>query len=185
MMGLNAPSHDVPFGVLRQVAQGTTDDEIAKLLALGWRARVMGAWLASGRAQRLEAPLLKSLKTSAGSLTAPPLATVALYGLGVKAVPSLKAYLRLDLEHEWGSASFVAAVLERLDDTSAGVAVDDRDRGAVWAHRARRQDRWHRPSHPVWTSLLRAVQAGTAEQEPRNSHGVSTCTVSTRNFAQK
>jgi hypothetical protein len=60
MMRLNALSHDVPFGALREVAQGTTDDEIARLLTLGWRPRVMGAWLASGRAQRLEAPLLKS-----------------------------------------------------------------------------------------------------------------------------
>ena len=131
MMRLNALSHDVPFGALREVAQGTTDDEIAKLLTLGWRPRVMGAWLASGRAQRLEAPLLKSLETSTGSLTAPPLATVALHGLGAKAVPSLRAYLRLDLEHEWGSASFIAAVLERLDDTPADVAVDERDRSAV------------------------------------------------------
>lgn len=46
-------------------------------------------------------------------------------------MPSLKAYLRLDLEHEWGSASFVAAVLERLDATPAGVAIGDRDRSAV------------------------------------------------------
>lgn len=131
MMDLNALSNDIPFGTLREVAQETTDDEIAELLASGWRPRVMGAWLASGRARRLEAPLLKSLETSAGSLTAPPLATVALHGLGAKAVPSLKAYLRLDLEHGWGSASFVAAILERLDATPAGVAIDDRHRSAV------------------------------------------------------
>jgi len=131
MMRLNALSLDLPFDTLREVAQGTTDDEIAKLLASAWRPRVMGAWLASGRTQRLEAPLLKSLETSAGSLTASPLATVALHGLGAKAVPALEAYLRLDLEHEWGSASFVAAVLERLDATPAGVAIDDRDRRAV------------------------------------------------------
>jgi hypothetical protein len=131
MMGLNALSYDIPFDTLREVAQGTTDDEIAKLLASEWRPRVMGAWLVSGRAQRLEAPLLKSLETSAGSLTAPPLATVALHGLGVKAVPSLKTYLRRDLEHEWGSAPFIAAVLERLDATPADVAIGDKDRRAV------------------------------------------------------
>ena len=132
MMSLNALSYDIPFNSLREVAQVTTDDEIAKLLLdLDWRPRVMGAWLASGRAQRLEAPLLKSLETSAGSLTAPPLATVALHGLGAKAVPALKTYLRQDREHEWGSASFVAAVLERLDAAPAGVAIDDRDRSAV------------------------------------------------------
>jgi hypothetical protein len=131
MMDLNALSYDIPFGTLHGVAQGTTDDEIAELLASDWRPRVMGAWLASGRAQRLEAPLLKSLETSAGSLTAPPLATVALHGLGAKAVPSLETYLQLDLEHEWGSAWFVGAVLERLDATPADVAVGDQARRAL------------------------------------------------------
>ncbi len=131
MMGLNALSRDVPFDTLREVARGTTDDEVAELLASDWRPRVMGAWLASGRTQRLKAALLKSLETSQGTLTAPPLATVALHGLGAKAVPSLKTYLRLDLEHQWGSASFVAAVLERLDAAPTGVAVDDQDRSAV------------------------------------------------------
>ena len=131
MMGLNALSHDIPFDVLREVARGAADQEIAELLASGWRPRVMGAWLASGRARRLEAPLLRSLETSAGSLTAPPLATVALHDLGAKAVPALEAYLRRDLEHEWGSASYVAAVLERLAAAPVGVAMDDRDRSAV------------------------------------------------------
>ncbi|MFI7626880.1 DUF6000 family protein [Microbispora rosea] len=131
MMGLNALGHDVPFDSLREVARGTTDYEVAELLVSHWRPRVMGAWLASGRTQRLEAALLESLETSLGSLTAPPLATVALHGLGMKAVPSLKTYLRLDLEHQWGSASFIAAVLERLDATPTGVAIDDQDRRAV------------------------------------------------------
>ncbi|GAA1280601.1 hypothetical protein Psi02_67320 [Planotetraspora silvatica] len=131
MMGLNAVRHGVPFDALREVARGTTDDEVAELLASHWRPRVMGAWLASGRTQRLEAALLESLETSLGTLTAPPLATVALHGLGAKAVPSLTTYLRLDLEHRRGSASFVAAVLERLDVTPTGVAIGDRDRRAV------------------------------------------------------
>lgn len=131
MMGLNALDHDVPFGSLREVARDTTDGEVTELLASDWRPRVMGAWLASGRARRLEAALLESLETSNGSLTAPPLAAVALHGLGAKAVPSLRTYLRLDLEHEWGSASFVAAVLERVDATPAGVAINDQHRSYV------------------------------------------------------
>jgi hypothetical protein len=131
MMRLNALTHDVPFDALREVARVTTDDEVVMLLVSAWRPRVMGAWLASGRTERLEAALLKSLETSAGSLTAPPLATVALHGLGVKAAPSLQAYLRQDLEHQWGSASFIAAVLERLDATPTGVAIDDQYRRAV------------------------------------------------------
>jgi hypothetical protein len=131
MMGLNAQGHDVPYATLREVARETTDEEVARLLGSHWRARVMGAWLASGRALRLEGELLKSLETSAGSLTAPPLATVTLHGLGTKAVPSLRTYLRQDFEHQWGSASFVAAMLERFDAAPIGVAVDDQDRAAV------------------------------------------------------
>lgn len=131
MMGLNALNHDVPFDALREVVRETTDGEVAELLASHWRPRVMGAWLASGRTRRLEDALLKGMETSAGTLTAPPLATVALHGLGEKAVPSLTTYLRQDLDHQWGSASFVAAVLERLDTAPTAVAIDDRDRRAV------------------------------------------------------
>jgi hypothetical protein len=88
----------------------------------------MAAWFASGRAGRLETALLRSLETSGGSLTAPPLATVAVRELGARAVPSLRSYLQRDLEHEWGSASFAAAALERLGVVQAEVAVGDCDR---------------------------------------------------------
>ena len=131
MMGLNALRHDGLLSAVREVARETTDGEVAELLALHWRPRVMGAWLASGRARRVEAALLESLETSQGALTAPPLATVALHGLGKAAVPALNTYLLLDLEHHWGSASFVAAVLERLAAAPSGVATDDRDRANV------------------------------------------------------
>lgn len=131
MMGLNALSHVVPFGTLRNVARETTDDEVARLLASEWRPRVMGAWLACGRTRQLEAALLRSLETSWGTLTAPPLATVALHGLGAKAVSALEAYLRRDIEHRLGSAAFIAAALERLGIVPAGIAVSDQDRKAV------------------------------------------------------
>jgi len=131
MTGLNALGSKVPFRALNKATRRTTDGEVAELLASHWRARVMGAWLASGRAERLEAALLESLETSQGSFTSPPLATVALHGLGARAVPSLMAYLQLDLDNQWGSASFMAAVLERVDVTAAGVAIDDEDRQAV------------------------------------------------------
>ena len=79
----------------------------------GWRLRCCKAWR----------PL--------GSLTAPALATVALHGLGDKAVPSLKIYLQHHLENQWGSAAFVAAVLERLDAAPPRVAIDDQARKAL------------------------------------------------------
>lgn len=84
MMRLNALSNDVPVTVLREVARETTDEEVAQLLAGPWRPRVMGAWLAAGRAERL-----------------------------------------------MGSASYAAAILERLDAAPRGVAVGDQDRQAV------------------------------------------------------
>lgn len=102
MMGLNATGRDVPLDELLKVARETTDDEVAMLLGSHWRPRVMGAWLASGRAQRLKPALLASLETSAGSLTAPPLAAVALHGLAETAVPSLTTYLRRDLGARMG-----------------------------------------------------------------------------------
>lgn len=46
-------------------------------------------------------------------------------------VPSLNTYLRQDLEHQWGSASFIAAVLDRLDAAPTSVVVDDRDGTSV------------------------------------------------------
>jgi hypothetical protein len=131
MMGLNALTHDTAIGMVREVAHSTTDHEVTMLLASAWRPRVMGAWLASGRTERIEAALLKSLQTSAGLLTTPPLAAVALHGLGARAVPALQAYLRQDLENQWGAAAFTGAALERLNAAPPGVTVEDRDRKAL------------------------------------------------------
>lgn len=132
MMGLSAvtnPRYDVPFEDLRELGRETTDAEVVELLGdSNWRPQVMGAWLAAGRTKRVAPVLLESLEASRGSLTAPPLATVALYGLGTAAVPSLRVYLSLALEDHRGSASFVAAVLERLQAAPDGVDIEDRDR---------------------------------------------------------
>jgi hypothetical protein len=38
------------------------------------------------------------------------------------------ACLRQDLQHQWGSASFVAAVLERLGAAPDDIAIDEDDR---------------------------------------------------------
>jgi hypothetical protein len=78
MMGLNALSHQFQLSTPRDVARRTTDDEVAGLLASDWRPRVMGAWFTSGRARRLRVVPPGSLETSLESLTAPPLAAVAM-----------------------------------------------------------------------------------------------------------
>ena len=54
-----------------------------------------------------------------------------MHGLGAEAVPSLMTYLRRDIEHQLGSASFVAAALERLDGMPGSVTIDSQDRIAV------------------------------------------------------
>lgn len=131
LMGLNALSHAVPYGVLHLVGQQTSDEDVVWLLRGAWRPRVMGAWFAAGRTDRLAGALLESLATSAGSLTAPALAAVAVEGLGTGAVPALDTYLRVDLEQRYGAARFIAATLERLDATPEGVSVRDADRAAV------------------------------------------------------
>lgn len=131
MMGLNALNSTVQFRALRKVAAKTTDEEVAALLAADWRSRVMGAWFACGRAERVADELLSSLETSAGTLTAPPLAAAAVHGLRERAVPALSAYLRNDLEQGWGSAAFIAAALELLDAAPDDVKVANGDRRNV------------------------------------------------------
>ena len=54
-----------------------------------------------------------------------------MHGLGAEAVPSLMTYLRRDIEHQLGSASFVAAALERLDAIPASITIDGQDRMTV------------------------------------------------------
>lgn len=125
MMGCNVLNYSMPYGRLRELGQGVRDDDVVELLGGLWRPRVMGAWFAAGREERLAEELLRSLETSAGSLTAPPLATVALRGLGTAAAPALQTYLAVDLERQHGSARFIAAALKRLGSPPEHPAVDD------------------------------------------------------------
>jgi hypothetical protein len=128
MMGLNALHYEIRWQELARLSRKVRDDEVITLLRGLWRPRVMGAWLSAGREERLAAELLSSLQTSAGSLTAPPLAAVAVRGLGLAAVPALRTYLALDLEHHHGSGPFIAAMLESLGAVTASVAIEDQDR---------------------------------------------------------
>ena len=54
-----------------------------------------------------------------------------MHGLGAEAVPSLRAYLRRDIEHQLGSALFLAAALGRLDAMPTSITIDGQDRMAV------------------------------------------------------
>lgn len=132
MMGLNALQHRVDFQSLTEVGQRTSDDEVVRLLRGAWRPRAMGAWFSVGRRDPdvLET-LLWSLTTSAGSLTAPPLATAAVVNVGARAVDALLGYLVNDVAHADGSGRFIGAALEHLGVPTAGVEVTDRDRSAL------------------------------------------------------
>lgn len=121
MMATNALQNSEAF--LRRIVQAgrsaSTSDVVA-LLRDPWRATVMGAWLAifhdDGEVREV---VLEALRASLGSLTAPPLATVAVLLSGPSAIPALQAYMREDVENRWGSVDFVSAALHRLGSTIA------------------------------------------------------------------
>jgi hypothetical protein len=128
VFGLNALSHPVRYEALAELGRGTTDEEVIALLRAGWRARVMGAWLAAGRdGQEVAQAVLTSLKTSGGSLTAPPLAAVAVFTSGVEAVSALRTYVDVDLQRGHGSAGFIRAALEHVSAGEGPVQAPDRD----------------------------------------------------------
>jgi hypothetical protein len=89
----------------------------------------MGAWYALRQDTHLVAEALgESLATSDGSLTAPPLATVATVMLGEEALPPLNAYAAAAAVHpHLGADGFIAAATERLGGTPV-VEATDQDR---------------------------------------------------------
>lgn len=105
LMGLGALRHglaDAPE--VRRLAGLLPPSRVNELLAADWRERVVGAWYAVAHpTPAVRAAVLRSLETSAGSLTAPPLATAAVFLNGSAALPALCTY---------GSGRFVAAVIE-------------------------------------------------------------------------
>jgi hypothetical protein len=132
MMNRNVLQHRVAYKKLVAASHSTTDLEVISLLGSHWRPRVMGAWLSAGRrSSGVCIAMLGSLVTSLGSLTAPPLATMAILLAGNTAIPALETYLRSDVSHNWGSAGFVAAAIERAGGTLEDIRPDTRDRDAL------------------------------------------------------
>jgi hypothetical protein len=130
MMGLNAArGHDELIGEVAALGRTTTSDEVSVLLRSDWRPRAMGAWYSVFHDRStMAAPLLESLRTSAGSLTAPPLAVAAVEIAGVGALDSLRAYNEVDQRQGLGSSGFVAAAIEHLGSLSAVCEPTDADR---------------------------------------------------------
>jgi hypothetical protein len=67
--------------------------DVIGLLRLGWRERVMGAWYAVGvGGPDVTAAVLEALRTSGGSLDAPPLATAAVVLAGPAALDTVSRH---------------------------------------------------------------------------------------------
>lgn len=130
VMRTNAVSAEpVLLSDLRLSGRQVTLDEVTRLLGDDWRPRVMGAWYSVVLNSRsLRDPLCASLVSSAGSLTAPPLALAATVVLGAEALPALHAYaVRAAADEYLGADGFVAACIEHLGgDPASPVTPDDR-----------------------------------------------------------
>jgi hypothetical protein len=91
----------------------------------------MGAWFSLLHDdETVTRAVLRSLETSAGSLTAPPLAVAAVLLADPEAAKgALAEYLVQDVLHEWGSAGFVGAAMEHLAGR-VHMEPSDRDRSS-------------------------------------------------------
>ncbi len=118
MMRLNA-MEDGPALVddIAAVGHSVTANDVVTLLRSAWRERVMGAWLATTHdVPIVRTALLQSLESSAGSLSSPPLATVAVLLCGPESLDSLRRYRTADLANEWGAVGFIDAAIEYLGE---------------------------------------------------------------------
>ncbi len=123
MMGLNAanPQNAIDPALLAGVhrdARIIDHATVVHFLRSEWRPRVMGAWYSVCQGpETIRAELLRSLESSAGSLTAPPLATAAAFVLGGDALPSLKIYISklIAASDSDGSADFVHLLVNHLE----------------------------------------------------------------------
>ena len=116
MMGVSAIGHYAELSDrIIKVGRRTRTDEVVRLLNLGWREQVMGAWFALFHDdQAISTQVLNALEASYGTLTAPPLAVVAVTLVGKQSLDALTTYALRDVEGGFGSCAFVAAAIEHL-----------------------------------------------------------------------
>jgi hypothetical protein len=130
MMGLNATtSGEDQLEAIRALGRTLDAEVVIQLLRGGWRPRVMGAWFALFHSPSVvgqEVP--RSLETSAGGLTAPPLATVASHLMGPVAVSALQVYAATEEASRDGSGQFIAAAIKHLGSAVGGGTVGDEHR---------------------------------------------------------
>ena len=84
-------------------------------MRLGWRERVMGAWLSVTRDSEIVAnEVLRQLEGSHGSLDAPPLAAAGVTLTGPGSLASLAKYYEADVASDWGSAVVILEAAQFL-----------------------------------------------------------------------
>lgn len=100
---------------VRQRSSELDEREIAMLLGMHWRPRVMGAWYAvAANNGALATAIHESLETSLGHLTSPALIVAALRHPTAGTRALLDDYRREDEARHWNVAGFAKAAAARL-----------------------------------------------------------------------
>lgn len=109
MMRLNACEYGQALATeISRAGRQADDDTLVRLLRLGWRERVMGAWMAVTRdSERVTTEVLTQLESSHGSLDSPPLVTASVVLAGPMSMPALVKYHEADTASAWGAAGVV------------------------------------------------------------------------------
>ncbi|WP_157236737.1 hypothetical protein [Promicromonospora sukumoe] len=128
MMGANVVDLEPELrDELVQVSTTVTVAEVCQLLdsAWGWRPLVMGTWFALAMPDdEVKHELVTAMASSAGGLTAPPLAAVSALVAGAEAIDALQTYAEwiADPLRRDGSYEVVAAGIVHLGGTPPAFA---------------------------------------------------------------
>ena len=116
MMAVNAVrAEPALLADIAAVGTDATASDVVRLLRLAWRERVMGAWFAVRvREPEVTAAVLEALRTSRGSLDAPPLATAAVVLAGPAALNALEQHFAADRANGWGASQLITAAAHHL-----------------------------------------------------------------------
>ncbi|MFD6445920.1 hypothetical protein ACFWEJ_12525 [Promicromonospora sp. NPDC060204] len=108
-----------------RVSTTATIDEVRQLLRSGWRPLVMGTWFALAMpGDEIKDDVVTAMASSAGGLTAPPLAAVSALLAGAEAIGAMQTYAEWigDPARRDGSQEVVAAAIADLGGTPPVVA---------------------------------------------------------------
>lgn len=126
MMGVGATGLEPELrDELVQVSATMTLDEVRQLLRSGWRPLTMGTWFALAMpGDEIKDDVLTAMASSAGGLTATPLAAVSALLAGAGAIGAMQTYAEWigDPARRDGSYEVVASAIAHLGGTPPVVA---------------------------------------------------------------